>query len=34
MEGGEEIIEYKKCPMCGKDIEKSKFRMHEIGCAR
>ena len=27
-------VEYKKCPMCEKDIEKSKFRMHDIGCSR
>ena len=24
----------KKCSMCSRDIEMSKFRMHEIGCAR
>ena len=34
MEGVEGPVEYKKCPMCGKDIELSKFRMHEMGCMR
>lgn len=27
-------VETKKCPTCERDIEASKFRMHEIGCAR
>ena len=27
-------VEYKRCPLCDKDIEFSKFRMHEIGCSR
>ena len=29
-----EAAETMRCPMCEKDIEKSKFRMHEIGCYR
>ena len=29
-----ESEETKPCPTCGKDIEASKFRMHDIGCAR
>ena len=29
-----ETIETKKCSTCERDIEASKFRMHEIGCAR
>lgn len=24
----------KKCPLCQKDIEQSKFRLHEVACAR
>lgn len=31
---GETAVEYKTCPMCGKQIEASKFRMHEMGCIR
>jgi len=27
-------IEYKRCPMCEKDVEAPKFRMHDIGCSR
>lgn len=27
-------VETKRCPLCEKDIELAKFRMHEIGCAR
>ena len=27
-------METRRCPLCDKDIEVSKFRMHEIGCAR
>ena len=27
-------VEYKRCGLCDKDIEASKFRMHEIGCSR
>ena len=27
-------VETRRCPLCEKDIEISKFRMHEIGCAR
>ena len=28
---GEQV---KKCPLCEKDIEQSKFRLHEVACAR
>ena len=27
-------IETKHCPICSQDIDASKFRMHEMGCAR
>ena len=27
-------VETKKCGTCERDIEVSKFRMHEVGCAR
>ena len=27
-------VEYKHCNLCDKDIEASKFRMHDIGCSR
>ena len=30
----QEQVETKKCPLCEKDVEVSKFRMHDIGCAR
>ena len=29
-----EQIETKKCSTCERDIDVTKFRMHEIGCAR
>ena len=29
-----EAVEMVKCKICGKMIEASKIRMHEIGCAR
>jgi hypothetical protein len=31
MEGAEET---KRCNICDKDIEMSKYRMHDIGCSR
>ncbi len=27
-------VETKVCPICGRDIEVSKFRLHEVACAR
>ena len=29
-----DIEETKHCNICDKDIEASKFRMHDIGCSR
>lgn len=29
-----EAIETKKCTTCEREIDASKYRMHEIGCAR
>ena len=34
MDVSEGPVETKRCPLCDKDIEVSKFRMHEIGCMR
>lgn len=34
MDGSEGPVETKKCPLCEKHIEVSKFRMHDIGCSR
>jgi len=31
---GAEPEETKKCGTCSREIELSKFRMHDIGCAR
>ena len=28
------IADTKQCPMCQKDIESAKFRLHEVACAR
>ena len=33
-EATETNVETKRCPLCEKDIELSKFRMHDIGCSR
>lgn len=30
----EEAVETKRCMLCNKDIETSKFKMHDIGCSR
>ena len=30
----EEPVEMKHCNLCDKDIEASKYRMHDIGCSR
>lgn len=29
-----EAVETKKCPLCEREVEVSKFRMHDIGCSR
>ena len=34
MEATEGPVETKRCPLCEKDIELAKFRMHDIGCSR
>lgn len=34
MDATESIEETKLCDVCSKQIEKSRFRMHEMGCAR
>jgi DNA-directed RNA polymerase subunit RPC12/RpoP len=30
----EDPVETKRCGLCSKDIEVTKFRMHDIGCSR